>query len=65
MVYLHASEIKSHGKLKSSNCVVDSRWVVKITDFGLQEFMEGETEETEGEHALYRSKYLVCSLKII
>ena len=56
MIFLHASEIKSHGKLKSSNCVVDSRWVVKITDFGLQEFMEGETDQTEGEYALYRSK---------
>ena len=57
MIYLHASEVKSHGKLKSSNCVVDSRWVVKITDFGLHEFMEGESEEMEGEYALYRSKY--------
>ena len=61
MIYLHASEVKSHGKLKSSNCVVDSRWVVKITDFGLHEFMEGESEEMEGEYALYRSKYEGCS----
>ena len=57
MIFLHASEIKSHGKLKSTNCVVDSRWVVKITDFGLHEFMEGEMEQMEGEHALYRSKW--------
>ena len=35
MHYLHHSEIKSHGSLKSSNCVVDSRFVLKITDFGL------------------------------
>ncbi|XP_063981286.1 atrial natriuretic peptide receptor 1 isoform X3 [Diachasmimorpha longicaudata] len=35
MAYLHASELKSHGSLKSSNCVVDSRFVLKITDFGL------------------------------
>lgn len=54
MVYLHESEIKSHGKLKSSNCVVDSRWVVKITDFGLTEFLAG-TEEDPSEHAKYRS----------
>lgn len=60
MIYLHTSEIKSHGKLKSSNCVVDSRWVVKITDFGLHEFMSGETIDTEGEYALYRSMW--CSL---
>lgn len=35
MCYLHNSDIKSHGTLKSSNCVVDSRFVLKITDFGL------------------------------
>ncbi|XP_062588637.1 receptor-type guanylate cyclase Gyc76C-like [Saccostrea cucullata] len=54
MVYLHESEIKSHGKLKSSNCVVDSRWVVKITDFGLTEFLAGTEESTE-EYAYYRN----------
>ncbi|XP_078693882.1 atrial natriuretic peptide receptor 1-like [Branchiostoma floridae x Branchiostoma belcheri] len=35
MEYLHNSFLKCHGSLKSTNCVVDSRFVVKITDFGL------------------------------
>ncbi|KAK4007858.1 hypothetical protein OUZ56_013008 [Daphnia magna] len=35
MAYIHSSEIRSHGNLKSSNCVVDSRFVLKVTDFGL------------------------------
>ncbi|KNC29816.1 hypothetical protein FF38_01511 [Lucilia cuprina] len=35
MHFLHNSDIKSHGNLKSSNCVVDSRFVLKICDFGL------------------------------
>ena len=35
MAYLHTSEMHVHGNLKSSNCVVDSRFVLKITDFGL------------------------------
>nr|XP_006819997.1 PREDICTED: atrial natriuretic peptide receptor 1-like [Saccoglossus kowalevskii] len=35
MEYLHKSSVRSHGYLKSSNCVVDSRWVVKITDYGV------------------------------
>ncbi|XP_043212979.1 atrial natriuretic peptide receptor 2-like, partial [Amphibalanus amphitrite] len=37
MAYLHSSEIRVHSKLKSSNCVVDSRFVLKITDFGLHQ----------------------------
>ena len=35
MRYLHHSAIKYHGNLKSRNCIVDSRWVLKITDYGL------------------------------
>ncbi|KAM6951130.1 guanylyl cyclase C [Aplochiton taeniatus] len=34
MSYLHSSDIQVHGRLKSTNCVVDNRMVVKITDFG-------------------------------
>uniref|UniRef100_A0A671MAV0 Guanylate cyclase n=1 Tax=Sinocyclocheilus anshuiensis TaxID=1608454 RepID=A0A671MAV0_9TELE len=34
MSYLHASNIAVHGRLKSTNCVVDNRMVVKIADFG-------------------------------
>ncbi|XP_013783339.1 atrial natriuretic peptide receptor 1-like, partial [Limulus polyphemus] len=34
MAYLHSSEVRFHGNLMSSNCVVDSRFVLKITDFG-------------------------------
>jgi serine/threonine protein kinase len=34
--YLHDSPIKKHGKLKSSNVVVDGRWTCKLTDYGLE-----------------------------
>ena len=57
MTYLHESELRSHGRLKSSNCVVDGRWVLKITDFGLWDFKESELDQEINEHAYYQSQY--------
>ncbi|KAG9353645.1 hypothetical protein JZ751_011767, partial [Albula glossodonta] len=54
MNFLHNSYIGSHGNLKSSNCVVDSRFVLKITDYGLASFRT--SCENEDSHALYAKK---------
>jgi serine/threonine protein kinase len=40
MVFLHNSQIEYHGRLKSTNCVVDGRFMVKITDYGLRSLHE-------------------------
>ncbi|GAB6020731.1 hypothetical protein CHUAL_003395 [Chamberlinius hualienensis] len=40
MIYLHDSPVRSHGNLKPTKCLVDSRWVLKIADYGLFEFKE-------------------------
>lgn len=56
MAFLHNSIIASHGSLKSSNCVVDSRFVLKITDYGLASFRS--TAEPDDSHALYASEAL-------
>lgn len=55
---MHNSEIKYHGRLKTSNCVVDSRFVLKVTDFGLLSLRQLEEENVEdGDlYAFYRSK---------
>ncbi|CAF3902004.1 unnamed protein product [Rotaria magnacalcarata] len=37
MRYLCNSSIRCHGSLKSRNCIVDSRWVLKVTDYHLNE----------------------------
>lgn len=57
MNYLHNSYIGSHGNLKSSNCVVDSRFVLKITDYGLASFRS--PNENEDSHELYASKQML------
>ena len=56
MTYLHSTEVKCHGHLKSSNCVVDSRFVVKVTDFGLHYFRDKEEELEVDTYALERSR---------
>jgi len=58
MTYLHNSDIKSHGRLKSSNCVVDNRFVLKITDFGIHELRTSANQHSDDEHAHYRGSYI-------
>ena len=41
--YLHNGEMGTHGRLRSSNCLVDSHFVVKLTDFGLPSFRIAES----------------------
>lgn len=42
MEYLHHSFLESHGRLKSSNVTVDTRWTCKVTDYGARSILKGE-----------------------
>lgn len=55
MQFLHNGVIMSHGNLKSSNCVVDSRFVLKITDYGLESFRVAP--DGDDSHALFASEH--------
>jgi len=59
MVALHNSPITAHGNLKSSKCLIDGRWVCKISDHGLDSVKENQTEEDLGEYAENRRKSFI------
>lgn len=53
MKYLHHRDI-IHGRLKSRNCVVDGRFVLKVTDYGFNDILINQgvnmdEEKPEGE----------------
>ena len=56
MLFLHGTELKFHGNLTSANCVVDSRFTLKLTDFGLM--MLHQSNNLESEEKYYKSSLL-------
>ncbi|XP_035522601.1 retinal guanylyl cyclase 1 [Morone saxatilis] len=48
MKYLHNRDI-IHGRLKSRNCVVDGRFVLKVTDYGFNELLIAQNLDTDEE----------------
>ena len=61
MVYLHKSPFQSHGYLSSANCYVDSRWVLKISGFGLHAFRK----EDYAEQVINKYSWLILQLTFI
>lgn len=45
------SPLRVHGALTSRNCVVDARWVLKITDYGLPAFYDAQGLSTPSKSA--------------
>ena len=65
MIYLHDSPIVSHGNLKSSNCLVDCRWTIKLSDFGLCELKSGTSDVCEGSPNNKKNIDTHCESKLI
>uniref|UniRef100_A0A5K3G1T2 guanylate cyclase n=1 Tax=Mesocestoides corti TaxID=53468 RepID=A0A5K3G1T2_MESCO len=38
MAHLHNSVVAVHGALTSATCIIDGRWVLKVTDYGIRKF---------------------------
>ena len=59
MSYIHGTDLKSHGDLRSSNCLVDGRWVLKVSNYGLHAFKKESPTNTIddlGEYQFYKKK---------
>lgn len=46
--FLHSSPIGWHGSLRSTNCLIDDRWQVKLSEYGMKFFREVEKREAKG-----------------
>ena len=62
MKYLHNTAVKFHGNLTSTRCVIDSHWVVKITDWGLHEFKAEQENTKKHPNKMYAGTFTLCSL---
>lgn len=64
MKYLHHRKV-CHSRLKSRNCVVDGRFVLKVTDYGYNEVLEAQRfpyiePPAEGERNDQITKIMFC-----
>ena len=58
MAYLHSTPHQYHGKLRSTNCVIDSRFTVKIINYGMKKLEHqinrvGASEEAFNPRSLF------------
>ena len=60
MKYLHYRNI-IHGRLKSRNCVVDGRFVLKVTDYGFNEILVTQNIYADDENPDGESTHPKCS----
>ena len=53
---VHRSSVAVHGDLNSSNCLIDNRWVCKLSNFGTNKFKSDVRKQPNNTHDLCKSK---------
>ncbi|KAF8979955.1 hypothetical protein BGZ46_004804 [Entomortierella lignicola] len=68
MEFLHQSKIECHGELRSANCLITSRWEVKVGGYGLHQLLETQrpgygksSGATEGSSGVQRNSLRISS----
>ena len=65
MSFLHNTRLGSHGHLKSSNCMVDNRWVCKVGDFGLHLFKANADDgEVIDDYTTYKGVFYIKEIQL-
>ncbi len=50
--YIHASDIKVHGTLNTSTCLVTQQWMLRVSSFGLNHVLDHLQRRNDIELAL-------------
>lgn len=62
MRYLHQSPLGSHGRLTSTNCLVDDTWTCKVADFGLGYFRKMQMFHSSVSNSHRNSSERICTV---
>ncbi|XDV22230.1 hypothetical protein PO909_027173 [Leuciscus waleckii] len=64
MAYLHQHKI-FHSRLHSHNCVIDDRWVCKISDYGLMAYRKEDFEDMSTNFQCQNVYHIYCAPEVL
>uniref|UniRef100_A0A671N552 Guanylate cyclase n=1 Tax=Sinocyclocheilus anshuiensis TaxID=1608454 RepID=A0A671N552_9TELE len=64
MAYLHQHKM-FHGRLHSRNCVIDDRWVCKISDYGLMAYRKEDFEDMSTNFQCQNIYLIYCAPEVL
>ncbi|KTG40524.1 hypothetical protein cypCar_00018266 [Cyprinus carpio] len=64
MAYLHQHKM-FHGRLHSRNCVIDDRWVCKISDYGLMAYRKEDFEYMSSSFQCQNVCHIYCAPEVL